>query len=85
MIPSKYKKRPLLRCIHHFQSDLINNMDSNYAHFGYLTLISDPWPNKVIQKFESDVIKLPKQAETTPDCVMNSQITIFNQFSHGQF
>ena len=23
----KYKKRPLLRCIHHFKSDLINNMD----------------------------------------------------------
>ena len=23
----KYKKRLLLRCIHHFKSDLINNMD----------------------------------------------------------
>ena len=24
---TKYKKRLLLRCIHHFKSDLINNMD----------------------------------------------------------
>ena len=23
----KYKKRLLIRCIHHFKSDLINNMD----------------------------------------------------------
>ena len=33
-----YEKRHLLRCIHHFKSDLINNMD----HFGYWTLVSDP-------------------------------------------
>ena len=28
-----------------------------YAHFGYLTLVSDPWPNKVIQKLKSDAKK----------------------------
>ena len=33
-----YKKRPLLRCIHYFKSDLINNMDRMW----YWTLVSDP-------------------------------------------
>ena len=27
IIYGKYEKRLLLRCIHHFKSDLINNMD----------------------------------------------------------
>ena len=30
----KYKRRLLLRCIHHFKSDLINNNYGPYAHFG---------------------------------------------------
>ena len=35
-----YKKRLLLRCIHHFNSDLIKYMD--YMHFVYWILVSDP-------------------------------------------
>ena len=33
----KHKKRLLLRCIHHFKSDLINNMD--YMRISYWTLV----------------------------------------------
>ena len=56
----KYKKRLLLRCIHHFKSDLINNMD-HIAHFGYWTLVSDPKPNKVVNKWlKIDAPKVPK-------------------------
>ena len=29
--PIEYKKRPVLRCIHHFKSDIINNKD--HLHF----------------------------------------------------
>ena len=45
----EYRKTLLLRCIRHFKSDLINNMDQN-AHFGYWTFISDPKPNRVLSK-----------------------------------
>ena len=45
----QYKKRLLLRCIHHFKSDLINKYGP-YAHFGYWTLVSDPDTNKVVLK-----------------------------------
>ena len=31
-----------------------------YAHFGYWTLVSDPYPNKVVQKVEK---RRPKSAE----------------------
>ena len=47
----------LLRCIHHFKSNLINNMD----HFGYWTLVSDLQPNKVVNKWlKIDAQKVPK-------------------------
>ena len=58
----KYKKRLLLRCIHHFKVDLINNMDD--------MRISGTEPSSVIlsqkrtggwfQKLESNVQKVPK-------------------------
>ena len=56
-----YKKRLLLRCIHHFKSDLINNMDH--------MRISGTEPSSVIlsqkkysQKLKRDVPNVPKQA-----------------------
>ena len=58
----KYKKRLLLRCIHHFKSDLIINMDH--------MRISGTEPSSVIlsqkrnfQKLKRDVPNVPKQAE----------------------
>ena len=46
--PKENKKRLLLRCIHHFKTDLINNMDHMRISGTEPTLISDPLPNKVI-------------------------------------
>ena len=49
-----YKKRLLLRCIHHLKLDLITIRINEqygpwpYAHLGYWTLIGDPWLNKVV-------------------------------------
>ena len=57
----QYKKRLLLRCIHHFKSDLIDNMDH--------MRISGTKPSSVIlsqtvkfKKLKNDDQKLPKQA-----------------------
>ena len=63
----KYKKRLLLRCIHHFQSDWINNMDH--------MRISGTEPSSVIlsQTVKSVVQKVPKQAEAKRDDVINPQ------------
>ena len=56
------KKRILRRCIHHFWSDVINNMDN--------MRISGTEPSSVIlsqtmkvKKLKSDDLKVPKQAE----------------------
>ena len=64
------KKRLLLRCIHHFKSDLINNMD--HMH------ISGTEPSSMIlsqkrnfQKLKRDVPNVPKQAEAKRDGVIN--------------
>ena len=61
-VKQQYKARLLLRCIHHFKSKF-NLQYGPYAHFGYWTLVSDPWPNKVAEKVESDAPKVPKEAE----------------------
>ena len=57
-----------------------------YAHFGYWTLVSDfnqilsdPQPNKVVQKVESDAQKVPKEAKPKRDGVINPQNYNFNQ------
>ena len=75
-----YKKRLLLRCIHHFKSDLINNMDHN-AYFLVLN------PRKLslakqcnLKKLESDVSKVPKQVETKRYGEINTQNDNFNYF-----
>ena len=56
-----------------------------YAHFGYWTLVSDPWPNKVVQKLKSDAQKVPKEAKAKRDGVINPQNYIFNQILTQKF
>ena len=47
-----------------------------YAHFGYWTLVSDPWPKKVVLKVENTCIcpKMPEQGIAKRDGVMNCNI-----------
>ena len=73
------KKRLLLRCIHHFKSDWINNMDH--------MRISGTEPSSVIlsqkkycQKLKRDVPNVSKQAEAKRDGVINPQNYNFNKF-----
>ena len=68
------KKRLLLRCLHHFKSDLINNMDH--------MCISGTEPSSVIlsqtksyQNVKIDVQKVPKQAEAKRGGVITHKIT----------
>ena len=70
----KYKKRLLLRCFHHFKSDLISYMDN--------MCISGIEPSSVIlsqtkwfQKLTSDAVKVPKQTEAKRDGVKTHKIT----------
>ena len=74
----KYKKRLLLRCIHHFISDLIYNMDH--------MRISGTKPSSVIlcqtkqfKNLKSDAQKVPKGAKAKRDGVINPQNYNFNQ------
>ena len=74
----KYKKRHLLRCIHTFKSDLINNMDH--------MLNSDTEPSSVIlsqrkwfKTLKSNAQKMPKQAKAKRGGVINPQNYNFNQ------
>ena len=73
------KREVCLECMHHFESDVIKQYGP-YAHLGYWTLISDPWPNKVVQKLKGDVPKEPNQAEAKWDCVVNPQNYNFSPF-----
>ena len=50
-----------------------------YAHFGYWTLVSNPWPNTVVQKIEKWCQKVPKEATAKRDGVKNPQNYNFNQ------
>ena len=52
----KYKKRLLLRCIHHFKSDLINNMDHMRISG------TEPLAKEVFSKVEK---RCPKRAKTS--------------------
>ena len=79
-----YKKKLLLRCIHHFKSDLINNMDH--------MRISGTEPSSVIRsqkrnfiKVRRDVLNVPKQAEAKRDRVIIHKITISNNFNTENF
>ena len=80
----EYKKKLLLRCIHHFNSDLIYNMD-HMRISGTETLVSDPESNKVFIKMKSDAQKVSKQDKAIRDGVINPQNYNFNQFKLGKF
>ena len=67
-----YKKRLLLRCTHHFQSDLINHVD-------HMRISGNEPPSvilsqtKCIQKLKMIAPKCHKQAEAKRDGVINPQ------------
>ena len=72
-------KRLILRCIHHFKSNFINNMDH--------MRISGTEPSSVIlsltkyfKKLKSDAQKVSKQAKAKRDGVINPQNYNLNQF-----
>ena len=63
--PSEYKKILLLRCIHHFKSDLINNMDH--------MRISGTAKQSSLKSWQCMPQKCQKQAEAKRDGVINPQ------------
>ena len=81
----QYKKRLLLRCIHHFKSDLINNMDH--------MRISGTEPSSVILSQKGGSFKSSKvmskncqtQAEAKRDGVITHKITISIKFDTDNF
>ena len=84
LLIANYKKRLLPRCIHHFKSDLINNMDH--------MRISGTEPSSVIlsqrkqfKKLKSDAQIVPKQAKAKRDGVINPQNYNLNQFERRKF
>ena len=72
----KYKKRLLLRCIHHFKSDLIYIMDH--------MRISGDESSLVILSQKSDAPNVLKQAEAKRDGVINPQNYNLEQSRHFQ-
>ena len=58
----------------------MNKQYGPYAHFGYLTLVSDPEPNKVIHKVEKWCPKSVKSSLSQMDGVINPQNYNFCQF-----
>ena len=46
--------------------------------------LSDPTPNKIVQKLTSDVPKVPNQAKAKRDGVINRENYNFIQFQHGK-
>ena len=80
----QYKKRLLLRCIHHFKSDLINNMD-HMRILGTQTSSAILSQTKLFQKLKSDVRKMPKQADVKWDGVINPQNYNVCQFNTENF
>ena len=80
----KYKMRLLLRCIHHFKTDFLNNMD-------YMRISGTKPPSvilsqaKYFQKQERGVPKVSPQAEANRDSVIDPQNYNFNQFYMEHF
>ena len=77
MFDLKFKKILLLKCMHHFKSDIIKNM-------GHMC-ISGTEPSSVSQtkwfkKLSNDAQKVPKQGEAKRDSVRYPQNYNFNQF-----
>ena len=54
----KYKKRLLQSCIHHFISDLINNMEISYSY-----ILTPPQPNGN-ERYEQPLAELTVQVWT---------------------
>ena len=75
-----YKKRLLLRCIHHFKSDLINNMDRMRISGNEPSSVILSQTMKTIKKLKSDDTKVRKQAEAKRDGVIKPQNYNFDQF-----
>ena len=76
----KYKKRLLRRCIHHFKSDLINNMDHmriTGTETSSVILSQTKW----FKKLKSDTPRCQNKLKPTRDYVMNPQNYNFNQAS----
>ena len=74
-----YKKRLLLRCIHHFNSDIINNIDHmrfSGNELSSVILCQTKW----FQTKGNIDPKVPKQGEAKRDGVINPQNYNFNQF-----
>ena len=74
----KYEKRLLPKCIHHFKTDIINNMD-HMCILGY-----EPSPvilsQKSSPKLKSDAKKVPNQVKAKRDDVKTQQNYNFSQF-----
>ena len=84
LLSIQYKKRLLLRCIHHFESDLINNMD-------HMRILGTE-PSSVVLSQRSNFKSwkemsktYQKQAEAKRDGVINLQNYDFRHFYHGKF
>ena len=75
----KYEKRLLLRCMHHFKSDLINNMD-HMRISGTETLSVILIQTKLFKKLKSVDQKVSNQALAKWDGVINPQNYNFSQF-----
>ena len=69
-----YKKRLLLICIHHFESDLINNMD-------HMRISGNEPSSVMVPKVENVDPKVPKQAVAKRDGVINPQNYNFHHFT----
>ena len=74
----EYEKRLLLRCIHHFKSDLINNMD--HMHISGNEPSSVILSQKVVSNVANECQKVPNQGKANRDGEINPQNYNFSQF-----
>ena len=68
-----YEKRLLLRCIHHFKSDLINNMDHKACAFRVMNPRQWSLVKQSSLKDANSGPNVSKQAEAKRDGVINPQ------------
>ena len=76
----EYKKRLLFRCIHHFKSDLINNIDHMRISGNEPSSVILNQTMKIIKMLKSDDPKVPKQADAKRDDVIKPHNFNFKQF-----
>ena len=70
----QYKKRLLLICIHHFKSDLINNMDH--------MRISDNEPSSVVLSQRSNFKSWKEMSQTCQNKLKSKRMKSFNLFNN---